>query len=45
VDASFPLTQVEDKGRNSLIGVLGSDNQRELICECINGSVYLSQAA
>jgi hypothetical protein len=44
VDASFPLTQVEDKGRNSLIGVVGSDNQRELICECINGSVHLSKA-
>jgi hypothetical protein len=27
-----------------LIGVLGSDNQRELICECINGSVHLSKA-
>jgi len=45
VDASFPLTQVENKGRNSLIGVLGSDGQRELICECINGSVHLSQVS
>jgi hypothetical protein len=43
VSASFPLA-IEQKRHNFLSGVLGSDAGRELLCECGNGSVHLSQA-
>jgi hypothetical protein len=44
VCANFPLA-IERKKYNFLSGVLGADGQRELFCECANGSVHLSQAA
>lgn len=44
VAANFPLSQIEKKSHNYLSGVLGANDQRELICECGNGSVHLSQA-
>ncbi|MFI5106029.1 MAG: hypothetical protein ACHP79_13975, partial [Terriglobales bacterium] len=43
VSASFPLA-IENKRYNFLSGVLGADGRRELVCECGNGSVHLSQA-
>ncbi|MBZ5525578.1 MAG: hypothetical protein LAP21_25425 [Acidobacteriia bacterium] len=43
VSASFPLA-IEKKRYNFLSGVLGADDRRELVCECGNGSVHLSQA-
>lgn len=43
VSASFPL-MVERKSYNFLSGVLGANDRRELVCECGNGSVHLSQA-
>jgi len=44
VSASFPLA-IEQKRYNFLSGVLGSGGCCELLCECGNGSVHLSQAA
>ena len=42
VTANFPLSHMK-KNNNYLSGVLGTDDLRELICECGNGSVHISR--
>jgi hypothetical protein len=44
ITSNFALTHVDKKSRNYLIGILGNDYRRELICECGNGSIHFNQA-